>query len=159
MANAGDTETVLTNWDEIKRVEKNRTSVFDGIPRSLPSLAYAQKIGRKASKVGFDWPDVNGAFPKIVEETDELNDAVEQGDNDAVTDELGDLLFAVVNVARHLGIDAELALRAASDKFRSRFESVEQLAAQRAIDLRTSNLDVLVGLWDEAKQIVNDRPL
>jgi len=158
MANAGDTDTVLSNWDEIKRVEKNRTSVFDGIPRSLPSLAYAQKVGRKASKVGFDWPDVDGAFPKIVEETGELSEAVGQGDNDAATDELGDLLFAVVNVARHLGIDAELALRAASDKFRSRFESVEQLAAQRSIDLRTSNLEILDGLWDEAKLIVSNPP-
>ena len=158
MANAGDTDTVLSNWDEIKRVEKNRTSVFDGIPRSLPSLAYAQKVGRKASKVGFDWPDIDGAFPKIVEETGELSEAVGQGDNDAAADELGDLLFAVVNVARHLGIDAELALRAASDKFRSRFESVEQLAAQRSIDLRTSNLEILDGLWDEAKLIVSNPP-
>ncbi len=157
MANAGDTETVLTNWDEIKRVEKNRTSVFDGIPRSLPSLAYAQKVGRKASKVGFDWPDVEGAFPKIAEETSELSEAMEQGDSDASTDELGDLLFAVVNVARHLGIDAELALRAASDKFRSRFESVELLAAQRSIDLHASDLEILDRLWDEAKQIVTNR--
>ena len=154
MAKAGDTDTVLSNWDEIKRVEKNRTSVFDGIPRSLPSLAYAQKIGRKASKVGFDWPDVHGAFPKIIEETVELSEAVGHGDINAETDELGDLLFAVVNVARHLDIDAELALRAASDKFRVRFETVEQLAAQQSIDLRTSNLKILNGLWDKAKLIL-----
>jgi tetrapyrrole methylase family protein/MazG family protein len=128
--------------------------VFDGIPRSLPSLAYAQKIGRKASKVGFDWPDVHGAFPKIIEETGELSEAVGHGDINAETDELGDLLFAVVNVARHLDIDAELALRAASDKFRVRFEMVEQLAAQQSIDLRTSNLKILDGLWDKAKLIL-----
>ena len=78
MADADNTETVLSNWDEIKRAEKNRTSIFDGIPRSLPSLAYAQKVGRKASKVGFDWPDVDGAFAKIIEETGELRDAIEQ---------------------------------------------------------------------------------
>ena len=154
MAGADDTETVLTNWDEIKRVEKNRMSIFDGIPRSLPSLAYAQKVGRKASKVGFDWPEVDGAFAKISEEAGELDEAIGDGDHDAATDELGDLLFAVVNVARHLGIDSELALRAASDKFRSRFEAVEQLAVKRSIDLHASDLVILDQLWNEAKQIV-----
>ena len=148
---AEDTDEVLSNWDDIKRAEKNRTSVFDGIPRSLPSLAYAQKVGRKASKVGFDWPTVNGAFPKVAEETAELAEAMELEDHQASIDELGDLLFAVVNVARHLKIDAELALRAASDKFRSRFEGVEQLARERNIDLHISGLDTLDTLWDEVK--------
>ena len=142
---------MLSNWDDIKREEKGRTSVFDGIPRSLPSLAYAQKVGRKASKVGFDWPTVEGAFPKVAEETAELAAAMGVDDHEASVDELGDLLFAVVNVARHLKIDAELALRAASDKFRSRFEGVEQLARERSIDLRTSDLDTLDELWDEVK--------
>lgn len=157
MADAGDTDTVLTNWDAIKQAEKNRTSIFDGIPRSMPSLSYAQKIGRKASKVGFDWPDVDGAFAKIAEETSELSAEIGRADQSAATDELGDLLFAVVNVARHLDIDAELALRAASDKFRARFEAVEQLAAARSVDLASSNISALDELWDEAKQIVSDR--
>ena len=120
-------------------------------PRSLPSLAYAQKVGRKASKVGFDWPTVDGAFPKVAEETAELAEAMELEDHQASIDELGDLLFAVVNVARHLKIDAELALRAASDKFRARFEGVERLARERGIDLHTSGLDTLDTLWDEVK--------
>ena len=148
-----DTTEVLSNWDDIKREEKGRTSVFDGIPRSMPALAYAAKVGKKASKVGFDWPDVNGAFPKIDEESAELRDALDDPDaaDTATTDELGDLLFAVVNVARHLHIDPELALRAATDKFRTRFEGVERLAAERSIDLRAADLVMLDALWDEIK--------
>jgi tetrapyrrole methylase family protein/MazG family protein len=148
-----DTDEVLTNWEEIKRAEKGRTSVFDGIPRSMPALSYAAKVGRKASKVGFDWPDVHGAFPKIVEETGELAERVRRDGtvDDGAVEELGDLLFAVVNVARHLGIDPELALRAATDKFRTRFEAVERRAAERSIDLRQADLDTLDALWDEVK--------
>jgi tetrapyrrole methylase family protein / MazG family protein len=143
--------TVLANWDDIKRAEKQRTSVFDGIPRSMPSLAYAERVGSKASRVGFDWPDVEGAFPKIVEETAELRTTIDDADGTAQTDELGDLLFAIVNVARHLHIDAELALRAATDKFRSRFEAVERQAVVRGINLRDADLDTLDGLWNDVK--------
>ena len=152
-----DTTEVLSNWDDIKRQEKSRTSVFDGIPRSMPALAYAAKVGSKASKVGFDWPDVAGAFPKIAEETAELHEAMHDASDDsdeadaATTGELGDLLFAIVNVARHLRIDPELALRAATDKFRDRFEGVEHLARERSIDLRTAELETLDSLWDEVK--------
>jgi len=156
---AGDdlgTDEVLSNWDDIKRREKSRTSVFDGIPRSMPALAYAAKVGSKASKVGFDWPDVTGAYPKIAEETDELADAVATGDDDHTAAELGDLLFAVVNVARHLRIDPELALRAATDKFRTRFEGVERLATERSIDLRAADLATLDALWDEVKASVGE---
>jgi tetrapyrrole methylase family protein / MazG family protein len=148
---AGDSEQVLSNWDEIKRVEKGRTSVFDGIPRSLPSLSYAAKVGRKASKLGFDWPNVSGALPKVTEETGELIEAIDAGDSAETTAELGDLLFAVVNVARHVGVDPEFALRAASDKFRTRFEGVERLALKDGIDLRAAELDVLDALWDRVK--------
>ena len=150
-AGAGAVDQVLANWDDIKRDEKQRTSIFEGIPRSMPSLGYAAKVGRKASKVGFDWPDVAGAFEKITEEARELHDAIDGAQPDEQRDELGDLLFAVVNVARHLDIDPELALRAATDKFRARFETVEQLAADRSLDLRTSDLATLDALWDEAK--------
>ncbi len=152
----GDVDTVLDNWDDIKRAEKGRTSVFDGIARALPSLSYAEQVGKKASKVGFDWPDVAGAFAKIAEETDELADAMRHGDTelrrDRVDAELGDLLFAIVNVARHLRVDPELALRAATDTFRLRFERVEALAVERSIDLRGADLVTLDALWDEAKR-------
>lgn len=148
---ADDTDTVLSNWDDIKKAEKGRTSIFEGIPRSMPALSYAAKVGRKASKVGFDWPDVGGAFPKIIEETGELAEAMAADDDVETTSELGDLLFATVNVARHLGIDPELALRNASDKFRRRFEGVEALALERSIDLRDADLSVLDALWDDVK--------
>lgn len=150
---AGDVDTVLSNWDDIKRAEKRRTSIFEGIPRSMPALSYAAKVGRKASKVGFDWPDVSGAFPKVAEETAELAEAIHADDAVETDAELGDLLFAVVNVARHVGVDPELALRRASDKFRRRFEGVEQLAAERSIELKGSPVSVLDELWDEVKRV------
>ncbi len=148
----GDAAAVLANWDEIKHAEKGRTSVFDGIPRSMPALSYAAKVGRKASKVGFDWSDVSGAMPKVIEETEELVEAVDAGDAAEIDAELGDLLFAVVNVARHVGVEPELALRRASDKFRTRFEGVEALARDRGIQLKDADLSTLDELWDEVKR-------
>ena len=146
-----DSEEVISNWEAIKRAEKGRTSIFEGIALSQPGLAYAHEVQRKASKVGFDWPSVDGAWPKISEEAAELRAAAAAGDQPAIDDELGDLLFAVVNVARHLRVDPELALRAATMKFRSRFEGVERLARQRGIELANANLAVLDELWDQVK--------
>jgi MazG family protein len=154
---ADDADAVRANWEAIKQREKSRSSVFDGVAHSQPSLAYAEALQRKAAKLGFDWPDVHGALPKIAEEAAEIVAAVaarEVGGEDAgeVADEVGDLLFAVVNVARHLGIEPESALRAAAAKFRARFEGVEALARQRSIDLAAAGLDVLDALWDEVKR-------
>ncbi len=148
---ADDTHTVLANWDLIKQQEKGRTSVFEGVPHSLPSLSYADAVQRKAAKVGFDWPDVDGAWPKIEEEAAEVRAAVQAADTAAVRDELGDLLFAVVNVARHLGVEPEAALRAATLKFRRRFEQVEVLARERGLVLQTAGLEALDTLWAEVK--------
>ncbi len=151
---APDADTVIVNWDHIKRAEKGRTSVFDGVAHSLPALAYAHHLQRKAAKVGFDWRDAAGPDAKVDEELGELRRAVDGVDgatSDDVADELGDVLFAVVNLARHLDVDAELALRAAAAKFRHRFEQVETLAAERGVDLATAGLDALDALWDEVK--------
>ena len=145
------TAQVLSNWESIKREEKGRTSIFDGIPSSLPSLSYAYKAQKKAAGTGFDWPDVSGALPKIAEELDELMEAHALGDPAATSEELGDVLFSVVNVARHLKVDPEVALRAAVTKFRTRFEGVERLAGERGIDLAGCGLAVLDQLWDEVK--------
>jgi MazG family protein len=142
----------VANWDAIKHEEKGRTSVFDGIAMSQPSLSYAYHVQRKAAKVGFDWPDVGGALPKIAEEVTELTDAVAAGDAGRVDDELGDLLFAVVNVARHLDVEPEAALRVATHKFRRRFEAVEKLATERGIVMSHAGLAVLDSLWDEVKR-------
>jgi tetrapyrrole methylase family protein / MazG family protein len=158
--------TVLRNWDDIKRAEKaekagkaekarkgdsGAPSVLHGIPSALPALALAQNVQRKVAKVGFDWPDADGALAKIPEEAAEVLDAADRGDAGAVTAEVGDLLFAVVNVARHLGVDAETALRAATATFRARFEAVEAAATARGIDMHTAGIDVLDALWDDVK--------
>lgn len=149
-------DQVVENWDAIKRAEKQRTSIFDGIPVSQPSLGYAESVQRKAAKVGFDWLDVHGAVPKIAEETAEVMEAIAQGDQRATADEVGDLLFAVVNVARHAGVDAESALRVAAQKFRRRFESVEELTRANGVDLhelarQPDGLAALDALWDQVK--------
>jgi tetrapyrrole methylase family protein/MazG family protein len=147
---ADTAEQVVANWESIKRAEKGRQSLMDGIPGNLPSLAYATKVARKAASVGFDWPDVHGALPKISEELDELMQVLDEPDR--ARDELGDLLFAVANVARHLDIDAEAALRASTAKFRGRFEVVEQLAGEAGRSLDSMDLESLDRLWNEAKR-------
>ena len=156
---AKDSDAVLKNWDEIKRHEKQRESIFDGVPTGQPALALAQQLQRKAAKVGFDWDDVDGPLEKTREELDELTVAISEASPGAIgersigaiTEELGDLLFAVVNAARHLGVDAELALRSAATKFKTRFGGVEAIAAERGIDIRAADLATLDALWDEVK--------
>ncbi len=153
---AGTSEQVLVNWEQIKKAEKGRDSIMDGVPGDLPSLLYAHKLQRKAASVGFDWDDVEGALPKVTEELGELRGAMALRSDSEASDreieaELGDLLFAVVNVARHLDVDPEAALRSASAKFRGRFQLVEAIAASRGLDLQVMDLDALDALWDEAK--------
>ena len=156
--NAGD---VVTTWDEIKRAERAAKIVddapdfFAGVSRAAPSLSLAQKLQKRAAEVGFDWPDVHGASAKLDEEIGELRVAAQGGDPAVVRMELGDVLFSVVNVARKLGLDAETALRDAADKFVARFARVQQLAAQRGMDLASSDLAQLDSLWDEAKRQLN----
>ncbi len=149
---ADSAEQVVANWEQIKKEEKGRSSIMEGVPGDLPSLLYAHKLQRKAASVGFDWDDVEGALPKIVEELHELEAAMAIGVEPDIEGELGDLLFAVVNVARHLDIDPETALRGASAKFRSRFQSVEARAAAQGRDLSSMTLAELDELWDQAKR-------
>ena len=136
----------VPNWEEQKKAEKGRASVMEGVPANLPSLLYAFKMQSKAASVGFDWENAAGAWAKIGEELEELRAAVAEGPGaaPAVTDELGDVLFSVVNVARHLGVDPESALRASAGKFRSRFMAMEALAAARGTPVDDR-------LWDEVK--------
>jgi MazG family protein len=148
---AHDADTVEANWDDIKRGEKQRHSMFDGVATSQPALAYAQQLQRKAAKTGFDWDGVSGPLAKIGEELDEVRTAIDAGDEDTVAGEVGDLLFAVVNTARHTGVDAELALRRAAAKFRRRVEAVEALARDRGIALAGAGIEVLDALWDDVK--------
>ncbi len=144
------TQDVLVNWEEIKRQEKKEVSAIAGIPKSLPALVYAYKLQSKAARVGFDWEEVGGALEKIAEEVEELKSA--RAGQGQVEEETGDLLFAVVNVARHLDIDPELALKSASDKFESRFRYMENEAQKKGLDLVNMSLEEKDRLWDEAKE-------
>jgi tetrapyrrole methylase family protein/MazG family protein len=138
-------DAVVANWERIKRAEKGRARVMDGVGANLPALLYAEKVQRRAASVGFDWPDPTGARAKLAEEITELEAAIEPED---VAAEMGDVLFAAVNVARHRGVDPEAALRAATAKFRRRFDAVEDLAGGRLGDLPLDHLD---RLWDQVK--------
>jgi tetrapyrrole methylase family protein/MazG family protein len=144
---------VERNWEAIKSAEKpERTGIFDGVVGASPSLLLATKVQQRAARVGFDWPDINGPLEKIGEEATEVAQAAVAGDPEATMVEVGDLLFAVVNVARHLDVDPESALRAAVAKFRQRVESVESLATQQGKKMKEMTLSELDALWEVVKQ-------
>ena len=152
-----DSRQVLRNWEHIKRLEKNSQvkdeelkGRLDGIPRALPALLEATKLGSKAAKAGFDWPDVRGLFDKVQEEVVELQTelAAPKIEADKVASELGDLLFTVVNLARHLHVDPEFALRETNAKFRRRFAAMEATSAEPLEELPGESLEKL---WDAAK--------
>ena len=155
-----DAGQVLRNWEEIKQAEKSqsRTSPeaessgrLDGIPRSMPALHEASKLGSKAAKAGFDWPDVSGLVDKLREETAELEQELSASarSQPSISEELGDLLFTAVNLARHLKVDPEMALRDTNAKFRRRFRAMETASAQPLEALSSEELEQL---WSGAKQ-------
>lgn len=145
-----DAEEVLERWEEIKKKE-GRESLLDGVPRSLPALLRARRVQEKASKVGFDWERAEGALGKLGEELGELEDAMRSGDRVRAEEELGDLLFSVVNLSRFLGLDPEWALHKAIDKFVARFKKVEEELAERGKDPREATLEEMDRIWDETK--------
>jgi MazG family protein len=154
-------DEVLSNWEKIKKQEYGDRGVLAGLPRSFPALARAQRISEKVSKVGFDWPDARGSRDKVSEELGELDRAVAGESKERVESELGDVLFALVNFARHQGIDAELALRKTSDRFAGRFAHVEARVKERHGGFPTDEagkptrglaLEILDGYWNEAKE-------
>jgi len=155
---ADDAKEVLKNWERQKAVEKADRGLLDGVPRSLPALVRAQRIGEKVGRVGFDWPDAAGSRAKVAEELGELDAAIARGDSIAMEEELGDVFFALVNLARHLpaegsaGIDAEAALRRTSDKFTARFAHVEKRVREEHGGFGSKpSLEVMDGYWNEAK--------
>jgi tetrapyrrole methylase family protein / MazG family protein len=141
---------VMTRWDAIKRTEKERASVLDGIAPTLPALAYAEKISRRAVSAGFEWESVDDVWEKVHEEIAELQ-ATEHGTPEA-EDELGDLLFTVVNVGRKMGIDPEQALRMTCAKFIRRFSEMERAAAEEGRDLADMGIEEQEALWRRAKE-------
>lgn len=154
---------VLKNWAQIKAQEKQKiqltsepkkTSVLDGVPRSLPALLEAFQISRRAAKVGFDWEEVDGIFEKISEEVAELKSALNPLDRAAVEDELGDLLFTVVNLSRFFGLDPEVTLKRSNRKFKQRFILMEADALARNVELSKLSQEQLEELWSTAKRKV-----
>lgn len=156
---AKNEEEALDSWNAAKAKSKGTTSqaqAMHSVPRELPALMRAQKIQHKAAKVGFDWENADGAFDKLYEEINELKTAVSHHNQSEIEDEFGDVLFSCVNIARFLKVDSEEALTAATDKFLSRYETVERLAQERGIDMKASSVEELDVLWEEAKKIKND---
>ena len=155
---AKDADEVLRNWEKLKAIEKKGRGLLGGVPRSLPALTRAQRIGEKVSRVGFDWEDEAGSRAKVHEELGELDAAIAAKDARAIEEEMGDVLFALVNLSRHVKVDAEGALRRTIDKFAKRFSHVEKRVAEKHGGWGESGnenlpLEVLDGYWEEAKKI------
>ena len=163
---------VLKNWEQLKAEERAKNqpaqpapapaaSILDAVPRSLPALLEAHQLTRRAANVGFDWPDVDGIFEKLAEETAELKSALGglasgDGSPGRIEEEVGDLLFVGVNLARFLGLDAEIALKKANRKFARRFREMERLSAARGQALRDLSAAELDALWNEVKDAGRD---
>jgi MazG family protein len=151
-ANAGNEQEAFLSWESAKREEKwagEKGSILDGIPKALPALTKARRIQERVSAVGFDWKEASGAVAKLEEEMAELQAAVTRGSGSEVEDEIGDVLFSLVNVARLLGHDPEAALERTNAKFRRRFAGIERQIAQSSHPLSLEEMD---RLWDEIKR-------
>lgn len=152
-------QDVLDNWDQLKadervasgKVEKPRDSILDDVPVHFPGLLEGLKLTKKAAKVGFDWENKEQIFAKIDEETAELRSAIDSGDTENIAEEIGDLLFAVVNLARHLDVEPETALKKTNRKFRRRFKFIEEQLKLEGKTLENSNLEEMDALWNKAK--------
>lgn len=155
---AEDSEEVMRNWEEIKRWEKSQITTADAmsdVAETLPALWRAEKIQIKARKANFDWPDVSGALDKLSEELDELKEAVSSGDSTRIEEELGDLLFAGVNVGRFTGTDPETALHGSCDKFVRRFRFMENEIIMRGLDIQSLTLDEMEEIYQHSKASEN----
>lgn len=142
-------------WEDGKELERRRRSeagALAGVPDNLPALTRAAKLSARAARVGFDWPDVAQAIDKIDEEIAELREELPTADRTRLTDEMGDILFTVANVARKLGLDPEACLRHANDKFRRRFEAMESQVEQTGASLRDTSLDEMEAAWQQVKR-------
>lgn len=151
------TKEVLHNWERIKRTEKgkeHRKYLVDDIPDALPALFRAEKIQRRVARVGFDWQESGPALDKVEEEFREFREALEAGDHAHATEELGDILFALVNVARHKHICAEEALRASNKKFSRRFRFIEDACKNAGLDIKETGLEQLDEFWEQSKREV-----
>jgi MazG family protein len=144
-------DEVSARWVEHKRAEGR--SGLDGVPRALPALLRALRIGEKAGALGFDWDDAAGVSAKVDEELGELRSAMADGDAAAIESELGDVLFAVASLGRHLGVDPERALRGTLDRFTRRFQHIERRLAEEGLTPDRATMDAMEALWQEAKAL------
>lgn len=145
-------QEVKKHWERIKGEEGK--PLLAEVPRALPALLRAQEITRRASRVGFDWPDMGGVIHKVEEEWEELKQAIGEGKDERCQEELGDLLFACVNLARFLGVEAEEALNGTSERFIARFSYIEAKLKERGMTPEEANLEEMDALWDEAKRTI-----
>lgn len=145
------TEEGFADDSDCEQDDLNQASILDGVARNQTALKLAQKLQKRAASIGFDWPVIDPVWNKLDEEIAEVKQAIDQDNQFAVTDEIGDLLFTVVNLARHLGVDAETALRHANQKFEMRFRQVEQLASEQDMLMSEADLADLDKLWNLAK--------
>ena len=158
---ATDSAAVLRNWEKVKALEKPANgaqghSLFTSVPRAMPALARAQRIGDKAAGVGFDWPDAEPVWAKVEEELGELREAAATGRADRVEAELGDLLFSVVNLSRFLKVQAEEALEGTIGRFQKRFAHIERALAARGKTVGEASFEEMDGLWEEAKKALGE---
>ena len=144
-------EQVKVNWDRIK-TEQGRESIFDGIPVAFPALARAFKIQDRAARVGFDWESAEEVWPKVEEEITEMREVVAGEDAVKTEEEYGDLIFSLVNYARHIGVNPESALRISTEKFQKRFLFIEQELEKRKVSLHDATLDEMNELWEKSKK-------
>ncbi len=144
-------EEVLRNWEAIKLKEKGKKSALQGVPKSLPALPKSLRIQEKAKKIGFEWDTKEQVWDKVVEELNELKEAVETKNQEEINQEFGDVLFALSNYARFIKVDPEGALESTNQKFIARFQLMEKMAKERNLDLVGMDLEAMDKLWDEAK--------
>ncbi len=144
-------EEILTNWESIKSKEKEEKSILSGIPKNMPALLTAFRIQEKASHVGFDWKDPKEIIPKLWEELKELENAIKENKKEKIEEEIGDLLFTIVNISRHLGVDPESSLRKTNNKFSERFKFIEQKIKEAGKEWKDYSIEELDKLWDLSK--------
>ncbi|MBX7152868.1 nucleoside triphosphate pyrophosphohydrolase [bacterium] len=152
---AHTTDKVLQNWEQIKLKESDRKSVLDGVPKVMPALVRAYRMQEKASRVGFDWGDIKDVWPKVFEELKELQDAAKTMKQEEIEDELGDVLFSIVNISRFLSVNPEDALRGTIEKFNRRFRYVEQKFSELNRNMKEATLEEMDVFWNEAKRSEN----
>ncbi|PMP64692.1 MAG: nucleoside triphosphate pyrophosphohydrolase [Caldimicrobium thiodismutans] len=149
---AKSAEEVLSKWQKIKEKEGKSDSVLGNIPKSLPALQRAYRIGERAGRVGFDWKTPEEIFPKLEEEIKELKEALLKGEKERVSEELGDLLFTLANLSRKLGINPEEALKFTLDKFERRFKEMEKIIKGQGLSFEKLSLEEMDRIWDEVKE-------